>query len=1694
MKQLICLLILFATVRVSAQPNNNEWIDYSKTYYKFKVPATGLYRITRNDLSAAGLANVPAEHFQLWRNGKQVSLFTSIASGLFGTNDFIEFWGVRNDGEADRALYLNPLFQLSDALSLQTDTAACFLTVNSTGGNSRFVNTNNNISGNTLPATPFFMHVLRHNFNNQIHRGVANVAGSEYLYSSSYDIGEMWSSDDVRPSGPLAVTYNDLNVATAGPAARFRVSAAGSAPNIRTYRAEINSFVAEDTTFNFFTAGINSNDNVPLTSINSNTAVFRLVNNSPVMTDRIVFGFFELTYPRLFNFSNQTNFNFSLPANTAGNYLEISGFNFGSTAPVLYDLTNGKRYVADITTPGIVKVVLEPSAIDRQLVLVSQVTSNIRSITPLQARTFVNYANAANQGDYLIISNSILFSGTGGSNPVEQYRQYRASAAGGNYNAKIFDIDQLVDQFAFGIKKHPSSIKNFLQFARSNFAVAPKFALLVGKGVNYRDYRRNESSPFAERLNLIPTFGYPASDILLASASLAPVAATPIGRIGAVTPQEVSDYLAKVIQFEQAQKSTVQTIDNKAWMKNIVHVAGSNDANIEVRLTSYLRNYETIIKDTLYGGNVVNFNKQSTGPVTPIVNALMNQMFEKGISLLTYYGHSSATSLDYNLDDPAVYNNTGKYPFFSVNGCNAGDFYSFDTSRFLVFSTLSEKYTLAPQKGCIGFIASTHFGLENYLDYYSTGMYRSFANSSYNQPISKAMLDAVTYLRSFTGTTDFYGRIHAEQTLLHGDPALKLNASAQPDFVVEDPQVKISPVTISVADNNFKVKTYFHNIGKATGDSVSILIRREYPNGTTETLLSRRIKSVHYIDSVELTIPIVPTRDAGQNKLIVSIDNEGRYAELSESNNTITKNFFIFEDDIKPIYPYNLSIINKTNIKLTASTANALATTKQYVMEIDTTELFNSALKVVRTVAAAGGLVEFDPGISFTDSTVYYWRVAPVPATGTPRWATSSFVYLVGANLGYNQSHLYQHTKSEQDRIYIDSADRKWKYRLRGSNINIQHSIYPTSGTQDLQFSVSINGAAEIYSACIGKSVIFNVLDPVSLRPLYNQTIPSTIPSGTPGGFMGSANVCAAGRQFNFEFGYWDTTGRRRLRDFMDWIPNGYIVVARLVMDQPYDQSPFVSTWINDANVYGANNTFYSRLKGVGFAGIDQFTEPKTWGLVYKKNDAGFAPQWKLSLGLFDRVQMSVDVNSTDTLGYITSPVFGPAKNWKQVKWRGSSSETVPGDVATVQVIGVRSNGQEDVLHTLTTAQQDFNINTISTVTYPYLKLKMRNQDSINLTPYQLRYWRVFYDPVPEGALAPSLRYTGKDTLEVGEPLNFSIAFKNISDVGFADSVKVRMTVFDKNNVATNLPVSKRKPIISGDTAIVSYSIDTRNLVGNNTLQLDVNPDNDQPEQTHINNFLFKSFYVKPDTYNPLMDVTFDGVHILNNDIVSGKPHIMVKVKDESKYLALDDTALATIFVKFPDNSIRRYRYGTDTLRFTPANVSGGNNEAIIDFNPALLQDGDYELSVRARDKSGNNSGTNDYRVQFQVINKPMITNLFNYPNPFTSSTAFVFTLTGNQIPQQLKIQIMTVTGKIVREITKDELGPINIGRNITEFKWDGTDQYGQKLANGVYLYRVVTNLNGNSLEKYTPIDQFGDKINTDKFFNKGYGKMYLMR
>lgn len=1686
MRRILLYIFLFAAIGAHGQKiYNNEWIDYSKTYYKFKVGATGVFRITQSVLSGIGLASTPAEHFQLWRNGKQVPIYTSVATGAFSPSDYIEFWGERNDGFPDSELYLVDSFHMNRKHSLQTDTAAFFLTVNTNAGqNSRLVTTPFDLSSNTLPAETHFMYTTGTYFRNLINPGRYINAG-EFVYSSAYDIGEGWTSVNLGPNQSVTASHQ-LYLYNAGPQATFSIRAAGNGLYPRRFRVRINNDSIYGRQLDYLSMCRDSNIAVPMATLSSGAANVEITNLAVDQYDRMVVAQFELNYPRQFNFGNQPNFEFELPASASGNYLEISNFNHNNVAPVLLDITNGRRYVCNISNPALVRVILQPSATKRKLVLISQHNSNIASVATFITRNFVNLFQAANHGDYLIISNPLVYGGV--TNPVEDYRVYRSTAAGGNFTAKVYEIGELVDQFAFGIKKHPASIRNFLRFARDTFETTPpQFVLLIGHGTTYDQHRYNESNPDIERLNLLPTFGTPASDVLLSAEPRSHIPLTPIGRLAAIDATEVATYLTKVQQHEQEQQTPSPLIADKAWMKNVIHVIGGSDPFFGAQLLAYASLYRDIISDTLFGANVRTFAKSSPDLVEQ-ADEQIEQLINGGVTQILYFGHSSATVLDFNLDNPEQYSNQGKYPIFIVMGCNAGNFYNFNPARFFVKETLSERFTFAEERGSIAYIASSHYGIAHYLDMYNTKTYTAESRTHYGESIGEMLKESVIQVFNQTSFNDFFARFTTEQTTLHGDPAIKPNPHAKPDYVIEEPLVQINPAFISIAETQFQVDAKFLNIGKAINKNITARVTRQLPDGTVVTIFNDTIPGIRYIDSIRVIVPINPTTDKGLNKITITIDADGDVDELFETNNTITKDIFIYEDEARPIYPLNFAIINKQNITLKASTANPFSEVKQYRMEIDTTEFFNSPLKRTQTITSGGGLLEFTPGLTFTDSTVYHWRVSPLDAVGNPSiWAGASFIYLPGSDLGFNQSDFYQHTKSAMERIRIDSASRTWQYTPVINNLFIRSAMYPTGGQGDADFTITVNGQVLHNGGCSYNELIINVYDPVTFAPM--RAVSGTTP--LHGNYY---PWCGPLRTYNFLYLLGDTSSRRKAMDFLEnVVPDGAYVVVR-TNTYPYDNSlnTYSNVWRGDTAHLGSGRSLYHTLLNQGFGGIDDFDTTTAFVFVYKKNgQAAFTPQWEFTENIYERILMSVYLPTPDSLGFITSPVFGPAREWRELHWRGFSVDTGGGDNPKIDVIGIEPDGTETVVLTgIDVSVQDLSISFVDANTYPFLKLRMRNVDSINLTPYNLRYWRVTYVPVPEGAIAPNILFEMKDTLEVGEPINFKVAFRNVSESDF-DSLLVKMIVTDRNNVPVAVPLGRYRPLKADSTLTIVAPISTVNFVGDNTLFVDVNPDNDQPEQFHFNNFLYKKFYVTPDRTNPLMDVTFDGVHILNRDIVSSKPHILIKLKDESKWMILDDTAGVKVQVRFPDGSLRPYHFmGNDTLKFTAAgNAPNADNTASIDFEPYFPQDGEYELIVTGKDRSNNSAGNIEYKVAFQVINKPMISNMLNYPNPFTTSTAFVFTITGSEVPQNLRIQILTITGKIVREITKEELGPLHVGRNITEFKWDGTDMYGQKLANGIYLYRVITNLNGKSLDKYRHEDD-----NTDKYFNKGYGKMYLMR
>jgi flagellar hook assembly protein FlgD len=135
------------------------------------------------------------------------------------------------------------------------------------------------------------------------------------------------------------------------------------------------------------------------------------------------------------------------------------------------------------------------------------------------------------------------------------------------------------------------------------------------------------------------------------------------------------------------------------------------------------------------------------------------------------------------------------------------------------------------------------------------------------------------------------------------------------------------------------------------------------------------------------------------------------------------------------------------------------------------------------------------------------------------------------------------------------------------------------------------------------------------------------------------------------------------------------------------------------------------------------------------------------------------------------------------------------------------------------------------------------------------------------------------------------------------------------------------------------------------------------------------------------------------------------------------------------------------------------NPKVTVDFNPDLV-DGDYALRVLWKDYEGNIVDSSGVEKFFLVSNEAKILNVYNYPNPTNGETHFTFKLT--QIPEEIKIKIFTIAGRLVREI---KLTSAELKYDFNKIYWDGRDEDGDLLANGVYLYKVIMNAGDKSEE-----------------------------
>ncbi len=108
--------------------------------------------------------------------------------------------------------------------------------------------------------------------------------------------------------------------------------------------------------------------------------------------------------------------------------------------------------------------------------------------------------------------------------------------------------------------------------------------------------------------------------------------------------------------------------------------------------------------------------------------------------------------------------------------------------------------------------------------------------------------------------------------------------------------------------------------------------------------------------------------------------------------------------------------------------------------------------------------------------------------------------------------------------------------------------------------------------------------------------------------------------------------------------------------------------------------------------------------------------------------------------------------------------------------------------------------------------------------------------------------------------------------------------------------------------------------------------------------------------------------------------------------------------------------------------------------------------------------------IQFVVVGDESVTlsNVLNYPNPFVNYTQFWFSHNRPFEPLDVQVQIITITGKIVKTINQSVITDGFLSREIA---WDGKDDFGDKIGKGVYIYKLtvrstLTNEKSEKIEK----------------------------
>ena len=482
--------------RAVADPDTHRWV-VSQPGVKIAVRRDSLYKVNRSDLQAQGFnVNSDPALWQLYSDGVQQSI-------IIGANgDYIEFYGKGIE-------------------TIESDTRIYYLIVGVDAGKrmqSRVVRP----SAGTAVSPNYSQKAVRKertNYVNRILNGDAENYWGRLVFSTATTyVMNLTGVDFAAPTSSIKVDFQGFSLGN------HTVQIVLNGNTLGTTSGEVHNTFSGTFTFptSFLVEGPN---NLQMISIGPtgdaslfDTVSVDYVRKYQAELNRISFVSPSLRIARLDGFSTP---NFRLFDITyEGNPAVMTNFNVVPTGATF-----------GVNLPGArprVMFGVEDSAILPAV-----------SITPNDPSMLAIPTNGAN---LVIISYKDWIA------QAETWANYRRAQG---FAVKVVSVDEIYDEFNYGVLSS-ESIKSFLNYATSNWATPPQYALLLGDASH--DSRNYQGLGF---FNLVPTkivntiYTETGSDEAMGDFDGDGLSEIAIGRIAARNAQTVTNALAKVMAFEQ---------------------------------------------------------------------------------------------------------------------------------------------------------------------------------------------------------------------------------------------------------------------------------------------------------------------------------------------------------------------------------------------------------------------------------------------------------------------------------------------------------------------------------------------------------------------------------------------------------------------------------------------------------------------------------------------------------------------------------------------------------------------------------------------------------------------------------------------------------------------------------------------------------------------------------------------------------------------------------------------------------------------------------------------------------------------------------------------------------------------------------------------------------------------------------------